>query len=205
MLEADLLLKKTAARLLHPDHPLGARFWDELYGWVGAKGVKMCHSFRQWIVPGKVELQLQQPEQPGRGEGGAGGGGGGDSSGGSGGGGGGGGDGQKGHPRNDDHDGSLTSPPSLLHILRAPLLVKQEAEYASGGGGLAPIAQDAEGAVRELCHGADPKAREKAGELFDTIVLPELQRAVNEEPGYHALRAMFLWRVVGELYTLNAV
>ena len=55
--------------------------------------------------------------------------------------------------------------------------MKQEAEYAAGGGGLAPIAQDAEGAVRELCRGADPKAREKAGELFDTIVLPELQRA----------------------------
>ena len=27
---------------------------------MGTKGVKLCHSFRQWIVPGKVELQLQQ-------------------------------------------------------------------------------------------------------------------------------------------------
>jgi hypothetical protein len=32
----------------------------------------------------------------------------------------------------------------LLHILRAPLMVKQEAEYAAEGGGLAPIARDAE-------------------------------------------------------------
>jgi hypothetical protein len=47
------------------------------------------------------------------------------------------------------------------------LLVKQEGEYAAGGGGLAPIAQDAEGAVRELCRGADPKARDKASELFE--------------------------------------
>lgn len=130
MLEADLLLKKTAARLLHPDHPLGARFWDDLYGWVGAKGVKMCHSFRQWIVPGKVELQLQmqQPQQPDDGEGGGGGGGVG------------GGRGGGNHP----HDGEGARPTSLLHILRAPLLVKQEAEYAAGGGGLAPIARDAE-------------------------------------------------------------
>ena len=31
-------------------------------------------------------------------------------------------------------------------------------------------------------------------------MLPELERAVNEDPGYHALRAMFLWRVVSEWY-----
>lgn len=61
----------------------------------------------------------------------------------------------------------ILNPKLLLHVLRAPLLVKQEAEYAATGGGLAPIARDAEGAVRELCRGADPKAREKAGELFE--------------------------------------
>ena len=111
----------------------------------------MCHSFRQWIVPGRVELQLQQPERTGAGV-----------------------DGHEGgtHVGGEGRDGGRggggegTDPP-LLHILRAPLLVKQEGEYAAGGGGLAPIAQDAEGAVRELCRGADPKARDKASELFE--------------------------------------
>jgi len=134
-----LVVNDPPPRLLHPDHPLGARFWGELYGWVvgldryclpmhpphcrpsslelhgitrralsvrpywvGTKGVKLCHSFRQWIVPGKVEMQLSRANASTDGEGGE---------------------------------------EWLLHILRAPLMVKQEAEYAAGGGGLAPIAQ----------------------------------------------------------------
>ena len=50
LLEADLLLKQTAARLLHPDHP-SARFWDQLYEWVGARGAKLCHSFASGSSP----------------------------------------------------------------------------------------------------------------------------------------------------------
>lgn len=189
LLEADLLLKQTAARLLHPDHPLGARFWDELYGWVGARGAKLCHSFRQWIVPGVARLQLQRdpPDSAAR-------------------------DGTC-----DAHTGAHTgadtstscasspSPRALLHVLRAPLAVKQEAEFAAGGSGLAPIALDAEGATRELCRGADPSARAKAGELFETIILPELERAVNESPEYDTLRAIFAWRVVSEFYGAGGV
>lgn len=38
-----------------------------------------------------------------------------------------------------------------------------------------------EGAMRELCRGADPKAREKAGELFDAIVVGGILR--NTNPG----------------------
>ena len=58
MLDADLALKRTAATLLHPDHDVGAAFWDELYGWVGARPARLCHSFRQWIVPGVATMQI---------------------------------------------------------------------------------------------------------------------------------------------------
>ena len=128
LLEADLLLKRTAARLLHPDHELGGAFWDQLYGWVGTRDSKLCHSFRQWIVPGVAQLQVveQTPERQ----------------------------------------------TPLLHVLRAPLRVRQEAEYAAGGGGFAQIAIDSEGAVREMCSGADPAARAEASRLFEKIVLP---------------------------------
>ena len=189
LLEADLLLKQTAARLLHPDHPLGARFWDQLYEWVGARGAKLCHSFRQWIVPGVAQLQLQR-DPP---------------------------DGATRDGTCDAHTGadmgaeastscaSSPSPRALLHVLRAPLAVKQEAEFAAGGSGLAPIALDAEGATRELCRGADPSARAKADELFETIILPELERAVNEGPEYDVLRAIFAWRVVSEFYGAGGV
>jgi hypothetical protein len=43
LLEADLRMKKTVAKLIHPDTRRGARFWNRLSG--------ECLSFRQWIVP----------------------------------------------------------------------------------------------------------------------------------------------------------
>lgn len=43
LLEADLRLKKTVAKLIHPDTALGARFHERLRG--------DCLTFRQWIVP----------------------------------------------------------------------------------------------------------------------------------------------------------
>lgn len=161
LLEADLLLKRTAARLLHPDHELGGAFWDQLYGWVGTRDSKLCHSFRQWIVPGVAQLQVveQTPEKQA----------------------------------------------PLLHVLRAPLRVRQEAEYAAGGGGFAQIAIDSEGAVREMCSGADPAARAEASRLFEKIVLPELERSVNEWPEYARLRRVYLWRVVSEFYRSGGV
>ena len=161
LLEADLLLKRTAARLLHPDHELGGAFWDQLYGWVGTRDSKLCHSFRQWIVPGVAQLQVveQTPERQ----------------------------------------------TPLLHVLRAPLRVRQEAEYAAGGGGFAQIAIDSEGAVREMCSGADPAARAEASRLFEKIVLPELERSVNEWPEYARLRRVYLWRVVSEYYRSGGV
>ena len=151
LLEADLLLKRTAARLLHPDHELGGAFWDQLYGWVGTRDSKLCHSFRQWIVPGVAQLQVveQTPERQ----------------------------------------------TPLLHVLRAPLRVRQEAEYAAGGGGFAQIAIDSEGAVREMCSGADPAARARRRDCSRDR-LAELERSVNEWPEYARLRRVYLWRVV---------
>ena len=103
MLDADLALKRTAATLLHPDHDVGAAFWDELYGWVGARPARLCHSFRQWIVPGVATMQIT-PRGGGAGC-----------------------DGVKG----GGEDGSCR--PGALHVLRAPLKVMQEASYASDG------------------------------------------------------------------------
>ena len=90
---------------------------------------------------------------------------------------------------------------------RPPRAARGEARggIRRGGSGLAPIALDAEGATRELCRGADPSARAKADELFETIILPELERAVNEWPEYDVLRAIFAWRVVSEFYGAGGV
>lgn len=54
LLRADLELKKSVGRLIHPDTELGARFWGSLsYG----PDRQVCLSFRQWIVPGPAEVR----------------------------------------------------------------------------------------------------------------------------------------------------
>jgi len=50
LLEADLQMKKTVAKLIHPDTPGGARFWAAL------SGDQRCVSMRQWIVPGPATV-----------------------------------------------------------------------------------------------------------------------------------------------------
>jgi hypothetical protein len=45
LLEADLQMKKTVAKLIHPDTPQGQAFWNALHGETS------CLSMRQWIVP----------------------------------------------------------------------------------------------------------------------------------------------------------
>lgn len=45
LLEADLAMKKSVARFIHPDSPGGKRYWDAL------RGKTRCVSMRQWIVP----------------------------------------------------------------------------------------------------------------------------------------------------------
>ncbi|MEU3872236.1 MULTISPECIES: hypothetical protein [Streptomyces] len=46
LLQADLQLKKTTAKLIHPDGDLGRQFWEQISG--------RCMSFRTWIVPGRA-------------------------------------------------------------------------------------------------------------------------------------------------------
>lgn len=45
LLQADLRMKKTVAKLIHPDTAAGAKFWAAL------RGRRKCLSMRQWIVP----------------------------------------------------------------------------------------------------------------------------------------------------------
>ena len=55
MLEADFEMKKTVAKLFHPDSELGQVFWDKVYAYIEERGAStVCFSFRQWIVPGEV-------------------------------------------------------------------------------------------------------------------------------------------------------
>jgi len=45
LLEADLEMKKTVGKLIHPERRQGREFWDAL------RGESKCLSMRQWIVP----------------------------------------------------------------------------------------------------------------------------------------------------------
>ena len=94
--------------------------------------------------------------------------------------------------------------PKAMHVLHAPLRVMQEAAYVSDGA-FGFLAADADEAVKAMCEGADPDARREADALFERIVLPVLEREVNESPEYSKLRAAYLWRVVGESYRSGLV
>ncbi len=54
MLEADLQMKRTSAKILHPDSATGKQYWRQLKS--SADG-SLCFSSRMWIVPGKVEVR----------------------------------------------------------------------------------------------------------------------------------------------------
>ncbi|MFD7834293.1 hypothetical protein [Streptomyces sp. NPDC059761] len=54
MLEADLQMKRTEAKILHPDSETGAKYWQQIQP--GADG-SLCFSARMWIVPGQVEVR----------------------------------------------------------------------------------------------------------------------------------------------------
>ncbi|MGY2093064.1 nucleic acid/nucleotide deaminase domain-containing protein [Nocardia gipuzkoensis] len=53
LLQADLQLKKTVGRLIHPDTDLGKNFWQQL----NSNNGQLCLSFRQWIVPGEASVR----------------------------------------------------------------------------------------------------------------------------------------------------
>lgn len=54
MLEADLQLKKTIAKLIHPDTPLGDQYWQQTEG---MDNESSCDSFRSWIVPAPATVR----------------------------------------------------------------------------------------------------------------------------------------------------
>ena len=62
LLEADLRMKKTVARLIHPRRRLGARFWAALDRLYEARSARVCLSFRQWIVPAPATVSENRGE-----------------------------------------------------------------------------------------------------------------------------------------------
>lgn len=55
LLEADLRMKKTAARLTNPNTRTGRRYWNELDAITGRE--VGCSSARMWIVPGRATVR----------------------------------------------------------------------------------------------------------------------------------------------------
>ncbi|MFF9688487.1 hypothetical protein [Streptomyces sp. NPDC014623] len=56
LLEADLAMKKSVAKFIHPNTPGGKKFWDSL------RGETKCVSMRQWIVPGTATVRDNDDE-----------------------------------------------------------------------------------------------------------------------------------------------
>ncbi|MFH8612904.1 hypothetical protein ACH4D5_36080 [Streptomyces sp. NPDC018029] len=54
LLEADLMLKKTTGKLIHPDTGRGTEYWQSLSG--------KCTSFRTWIVPAPATVYAKGDE-----------------------------------------------------------------------------------------------------------------------------------------------
>lgn len=63
LLEADLAMKKSLARAMHPDHPAGAAFWPEFDALFGNRpDADYCFSFRQEIVPAPATVSESATE-----------------------------------------------------------------------------------------------------------------------------------------------
>jgi hypothetical protein len=132
LLESDLLLKKTHAKLLNPDTPLGDKFWDAVHF---DKATEFpCLPLRLWITPGTASVR---------------------------------------------EDGAQ------LYILDAPLKVNAEFFKVSN---LPPGVK---------CQQTDEVAKENVT-VYQRIILPELEKQVNTDPGYADLRRVYLSRVAAE-------
>jgi hypothetical protein len=132
LLEADLQMKKTVAKLIHPDTPLGKEYFATL------QGEAKCLSTRQWIVPEPATVRENGGE---------------------------------------------------LYILDAPLSVKMEAEYFKTSGLLGG-----------QCDAGGKVAQEQNEAVYRRMILPLVQRAVNEDPAYADLRRVYVSRVAAEWY-----
>jgi hypothetical protein len=132
LLDADFQMKKTVAKLIHPDSRTGKQFWPEL------EGDAPCLSMRQWIVPRPAVVREQGNE---------------------------------------------------LFILDAPLEVKMETEYLR-----------TKGKGSEGCPGHSTAETDYNEGVYRVMVLPELDKAVNEAPEYADLRRVYASRVAAEWY-----
>jgi hypothetical protein len=140
MLEADFQMKKTVARLIHPDTPGGAQFWQQLQA--GPDG-STCLSMRQWIVPGPATVR---------------------------------------------EDGNQ------LYILDAPLVVMLESDYLNSSS-----------FPQYSCPGQDQAIQKHNESVFRSMILPQVQKAVNQAPEYADLRRVYLSRVAAEWYRTRSL
>ncbi|WP_434599932.1 hypothetical protein [Streptomyces sp. A5-4] len=78
-----------------------------------------------------------------------------------------------------------------LYILDAPLKVKMQSQHLSGPGGTGAAS----------CKGStDPAAAARNETTFRDLILPGIERAVNQAPQYADLRRVYLSRVAAEWY-----
>ncbi|NBE82579.1 hypothetical protein [Micromonospora rubida] len=133
LLEADLTMKKSVAKFIHPDTRGGQKYWDAL------RGETKCVSMRQWIVPDTATVRDNGNE---------------------------------------------------LYILSAPLQVKMESDVvkAQGVGGTAGCGQESQATIK---HNES---------VYRTMILPQVQDAVNHAPEYADLRRVYASRVAAEWF-----
>jgi len=139
LLEADLAMKKSLARAMHPDTPTGAAFWQEfdaLYD--NRPDGNYCFSFRQEIVPAPASVREDGDE---------------------------------------------------LYILDAPLRIEAVAQHYPG---YTPCSE---------AEALDPRKQE----LYRRVIIPVVERAINTEPEYAALRRVYLSRVAAEWFRQRSV
>jgi hypothetical protein len=132
LLESDLLLKRTSAKLLDPATALGDKFWDAVHF---DKATEFpCLPLRLWITPAAASVR----EDAGQ-----------------------------------------------LYILDAPM--KANAEFFK----TSTLPNGTK------CQQTDAVAMENA-KVYQQIILPELEKAVNADPGFADLRRVYLSRVAAE-------
>ncbi|MEU0880655.1 hypothetical protein ABZ345_18785 [Lentzea sp. NPDC005914] len=130
LLQADLRMKRTMAKTMVPDNPVGNRFWDSLKH---VNGAPCWLSYRVWAEAAPASVRENGGE---------------------------------------------------LYILDAPLKVQAEPLVINTPSG-PPCTQ--------------PKAvQEQNFELIKTIIIPEVEKAVNTAPEYQDLRSVYHSRVVAE-------
>jgi hypothetical protein len=79
-----------------------------------------------------------------------------------------------------------------LYILHAPLRLKLENEYLAGKNPGLPLPKG--------CAGQPARASRQSEQVFRTLIMSRVEKAVNTAPEYAALRRVFLSRVAAEWY-----